>query len=335
MSHSKEKISDTSTNADLFAERIICDFNLSSIIDDQNFLSEIHRELVDKFQNCLPCLDQKFLDDVLSADKKQTVSRLWEVIVLDSLLKNPRVTIDEHKNHGPDWKIKLNGREYYVEATCAHLPNNNISEIHRFLKELQTFGKTSSDHRLIQEVKARISNRVNGKIEEHSKFMAGKQAGYILCLSYGAISGIPSCDLYNAVSTVLTIGPLTLEIDPINGTMQNAHLSSQSSFIKLPSGSPISTDILGNEQYSWISAILFSRVDPSLLLSAVEKPLQLVWGGKIKNDFVLVHNPNAMYPLTEDIFGCRTIIEKKQGQLIVHGENIFPSFGSQQNAGAS
>lgn len=63
-------------NAQSFAERIICDFNLNGMVNDEKVLDAIRQELIVKYLKCESRLDRKFIQDVLSPEN-QTSSRLW------------------------------------------------------------------------------------------------------------------------------------------------------------------------------------------------------------------------------------------------------------------
>lgn len=311
--------------AHLFAENIISHFNLNCHLD-RSSLAIIRAELVEKFQNCHKYLDKKFTKEILSGDHKKIVSSLWEIIILSSLKNNSSITIADHKVKGPDWKIKVGEYEYYIEATCAHLPNSvGNSEIHRLINKFSHTGTTVSDEKLPEEVKSRISNAISGKINRDANFMGNQKAGYILCVSYGSFPLYSSCDLYKAVETILPVSSLRVEIDAHNQSMYNEHLSYKGCFKKLTTGAVISTDVFGNEAYAWISAVLFSKAEPCLLLENSNLFPSVNWNG-VKNDFVLVHNQKAKYPLQEDIFGCRTIILPEASKLKVGGDSIFPTF---------
>lgn len=244
------------------------------------------------------------------------------MIILDHFSKFTKPT--EHKNDGPDWKIKINEKEYFIEATCAHLPEGNSPEIKRVIDEMNTKGCTTSDGKLINEVKLRISSVIDRKIKDHAQFMADKECGYILCVSYGSLPLFASCDIYEAISTVLSIGPMQIKLNAQGQMVENASLSHQDHLIKQSASNPIYTDILGNENYKWISAILFSKVHPGLLLDNANEIPNIQWG-EINNDFVLVHNPAAEYPLTEKLFEAAATIRIEEGKLINEGKRIFPS----------
>ena len=323
LSHNK------TSKTDQVAQRIINVFNLNTHLKEAD-LKKIYDELVEKYNLGLHYLDSKFLCDVLSPDKFQATSRLWELIMVNYLIAYPAIKI-EHSDAGPDWKVKLtDDREYYIEATCAGLPKEtDSSEIHRVLSEIRTKGTSSSGNRLIEEVKSRISNRIYEKMKNHTAFMKDKKCGYILLISYGEMPFFATCSLENAVKTVYPLGNLTLQFttnQPTDQTLIKQSISYQENYIK-PSLKPaqIMTNILGNEEYKWVSAILFSKVEVCLLLRASTYLPNINWKEK-KNDFVLIHNPVARYPLSEDLFDSNTIVTVEENKLTTKGENIFTSY---------
>lgn len=87
--------------------------------------------------------------------------------------------------------------------------------------------------------------------------------------------------------------------------------------------SVINTNIFGNDKFNWVSAILFSRVEVCLLLEQAKNLPGINWGNK-KNDFVIAHNPSALYPLSEDLFHSTTQLYAQSNQLLIRGENILP-----------
>ncbi len=311
--------------AKLFAEKIIGD---SVCRDCPDLLIKIHEELVKKYKMYSRELDSKFLDDVLKGEKTQVTSRLWEFVVLDRLRRAVGVNIYPHTNDGPDWKVRLNNNcEYYVEATCAHPPTNSNSEINRVTREFSNGNMSSSDEKLSVEAKSRISAVVDRKLKEHQDFMISKDAGYILAVSYGGLPFYANCDLYNAVQTVCPIGDyqLTVNIDPLSGepVVGSKGFGYQEDYKKPTSDALIPCNIFGSEEYSWVSAVLFSGVNPGFLLESADELPNIVWNG-IKNDFVLVHNSAAKKPLLMDIFESNTEVIFKPDKIIVKGENIFP-----------
>lgn len=319
-------------NCELIIERNCKNLSRTSLFPSDELLSRIFNELVEKYNNCEKYLDQKFKFEISSGDPKKFLSCLWEIIILDKLRNDTRITSIVHEDKGPDWAIVINKNNYYIEATCAQLPEinkDNKSEIHRARNE---FGNNkflvTSYNKLIDECKARISGAVSAKIKKHKDFMSKKNAGYILCISYSSLPFYATCDLYKAVETILAIGPLGVRIDTNSNSMCNEHLSDQNNFTKPTTGAQIPTSIFDNKDNSWISAILFSKAEPCLLLPTYQliNENEIKWNG-IANDFVLIHNPKAKHPLgeDEDIFGSKTRISKSDNKLKICGENIFPT----------
>lgn len=98
---------------------------------------------------------------------------------------------------------------------------------------------------------------------------------------------------------------------------------------KLGTKKEINTDIFTNEEYTWISAVLFSKVHPGFLLDHANEVEEIHWSG-MQNDFVLVHNPIAKNPLEEELFKPATTIKKINGQIITEGKDIFPTIRTDQ-----
>ncbi len=289
----------------------------------------MRNELIQKYKSSVNHLDSKYLSEAIKAKNSAEVSsRLWELIVLGYLLKYPSISIDQHSEKGPDWSVRLNNKKhYYIEATLTRIPENkDNSEIYRVNSEINKSGTASCGNKMTDEVKSRISTRIDEKIKSHGPCMCGVDAGYILVLSYNGLS----CELFNAIKTVYTFDNLRIEylLQTSQGPkIIKQNLERKDTYPKPSNDSPISTNILGCNEYSWISAILFSGADAISLFNTSEKIPEVTWG-KTKNDFVLCRNQAAKYPLPEDVdfFGSRTEIAMKNDTLVVSGKNIFPSF---------
>jgi hypothetical protein len=126
---------------------------------------------------------------------------------------------------------------------------------------------------------------------------------------------------------VYPLGDLTLQFT--KDYSKAAHLIKQSisyqdRYMKpSPKSAVIETNIFGSEECKWVSAILFSKVEVSLLLNHANDLPDINWN-EPKNDFVLFHNPFAQYPLSKDLFNSATHITIEQDKLICKGRNIFP-----------
>jgi len=303
----------------------------------KEFTRLISKECHEKYNALHQYLDNNFLDQI--TDKETVNSRLWELIIAEILSKSsaiiPTNTSKKKKGFCPDFKIQTKDNKiYYIEAMCAYPPEQKAekkSEIDRVINEFESNGKVSSDSLLIQEDKSRISEAIIKKADDrHRELITNENVGYVLCMSYGYLPFFASCDLYHAIETVIPIGNLAINLEIKHNAetrvISNPYLLPQDSYIKpFSSGSRINTHILGNPEYDFISAILFSRVNPLLLLEYADTLPEVNWNG-IRNDFVLIHNPIAVYPLTEDIFGCRTSIKIQDGRIEIEGTNIFPTF---------
>lgn len=282
--------------AELFATILIYEYKLNK---SKALTTEIKQELMDKYKKNRGNLDKKFLREILTCDIKKINSSLWEMIVIDHFSKFTKSI--EHKDDGPDWKIKINEKEYFIEAVCANFPEGNSPEINRVIEESKTQKFILSDENLIREVKLRLSNVIDGKIKKHESFMKNKECGYILCVSYGSLYLLGNHSIYEAVSTIFPIDSIQLEINPQTRKTENVSLSYKDNLEKAGTDKSINTNIFMNKDYSWISAILFSKAHPCFLLEHANEIPGIYWG-ETKNDFELVHNPFAKYPLTEKIF---------------------------------
>lgn len=318
-----------------FADRITQHYG--SIFSDLplELQEEIKKELIQKYEKNHEHLDSKFLSDILSADQSQPQSGLWELIMIDRLNHSPEVVhIDEHKDGGPDWCIQLkNGKKYYVEATCAGLPQKQMgSELHRVIEESKRNGEASWGNGLIEEAKSRISNRIMEKLGKHENLVKGSNTGYILLVSYPNL-GI---EHRHAIRTIMPVGSLTIAFDkniPHHPVITDQYLAYQDSYKKMKyTGSStdkkyaeIPTNILGNEKYNWVSAILFSGIRQLYLLESASNIPYVQWG-KQTNDFMLVPNPTANNPLDMDIFNSATILKVVGDQLVEEGVAVLEKF---------
>ncbi len=306
------------TEVEQFAQKISAFFDLKGY-------PSIEKELIDKYRFCEKHLDSIFLKEVLTGEKNKILSRLWELIVVDNLLRNPNITIEPHSDEGLDLSIKLsNGKRYYVEMVCAYAPINSDSEIERVRKEHQESKRSSYGKELITEALTRITNSVNEKIKGYKKFIKKNgisENGYILALSY---SDCP-IDFFHAIQAVYPHGNMQYTIDIDKKQIMEKKFEQQSSILKKSTNKLIPTNIFGSAEYGWFSAILFSKVNLHLLLEQSEE-LPGIRRGEIKNDFTVCYNPTAKYLLTEDIFRSSSKISVNNNELKCEGRNIFPDY---------
>lgn len=287
-------------------------------IGDLRIANNIKDEFIEKYRKHKNKLDRKFLKEITTSDFKKINSCLWEMILVDHFSNFSDDIV--HKENGPDWEVRINGKNYFIEATCAQLPNGNSPTINKTLDAHASQESIVNGPKLIEEVKLRISNAIRSKIKKHAKFIKEKKSGYILCVSYNNLS---MCDLYHAVATVLPIGPIQLGINVQNERIENIFLIENYYLRKTDTTNLIETNILGNENYKWISAILFSKVP---LIYLFDNAFQIPWisWGDIKNDFVMVYNPVTEYPLTEKLFDTATTITVRDQKIRNEGKIIFP-----------
>lgn len=320
------------SDAEKFAQRIMEEFCLAKQLDAK-VLPLVRNELMEKYSLCVSQLNSNFLSNILSPDKSQAATGLWEMVIVEYLLNCPfKDSFQGHQNSGPDWKVKLKDEsEYYIEATCAGLPEKDDgkpSEIHRVIDELAGNKISSFDAALVHEAKSRISTVIDAKLQRDRELVIKSKCGYVLLVSYGNIPFYTTCDLYQAIQTVYPFGELALKFCPSSTSQAqivDQSFAYQDKYPKITSpGKFISTDILGNEEYNWASAILFSKMEVIRLLKQFRIHVNY---GEEPNDFVLIHNPSARYPLTQDLFNSRTSITIQDSQLVVEGKSdIFPKF---------
>ena len=237
------------------------------------------------FQKFEPYADTHFLTQV----KKHFHERTWEMYLACAFLDNGfKIT---SKDQGPDMRIDIDDKTLWIECVAT------------------THGKPDSPDRVpedgfgmhcVPEEKMilRLTNSLcekydgNGKnggfkkyVQEHS---VGVQDPYVIAVNRG-ILGWDDPDMPMIFKCLFNIGDFTM---PIDITTQTAGESYYAPRLHLPksNGSPVPMGFFGDEVHAGISAVIYSR---TTVLNHPEK---------LGSDCILVHNPYATNPLSEEAF---------------------------------
>lgn len=289
-------------------------------------IQQIQDELMQKLTLNLPKLDKKYISEILTGDDSKVAQCLWELIVINHLTECSDIIDVDHIDSGPDWLITMkDGTSYYVEATCVGMPDKHKSpEIHRVLEEMRKNGRYTSDTKLICEIRTQVSSVIDRKLKAHAPFMSNKTTGYIMFVSYGNPCIPPHCDLFMALRAIYPFDNLSIDICHSASDITLAsvpHYPFADSYQKT-NGAKISTNILGNSTYKWLSSIIISGTHMFNLLNTSGAQ----WSDNIDNDFVLALNPVATYRLSPYFNTATQCMGIDNGQPVTQGREIFPSF---------
>ena len=152
-----------------------------------------------------------------------------------------------------------------------------------------------------EQILLRFTNAVSEKQRQHLASrklgVISNDDGYVIAINS---RGIPHAPYGNTLpfffQAFLPIGDPTIDIDRESGRQIDSYYGPRETVTKA-NGSPVSTTIFLDRDYSFISAVIHSSVD------CVNRP------DVLGADFEVLHNPMALHPLTSSVLGwCRQYV---------------------------
>jgi len=215
--------------------------------------------------------------------------RWWEMFLGVGLINLGFEILTSESDKGPDFRVNTFNGDINIEAVAPkqgkepnRLPNLKMG-VHDLKPKREKF-------------LLRLSNALKNKKDKFNKYIEEKvvdnKSFNIIAIStcslsqYGSLMDI-SCP--SILSVLKDVGNPIINLD--TGKCSYAKKSS----IKKSNGSKVSSDLFDQEEYAYISAVLFSNID---ILNSQDRP---------EESFVLVVNNNAKNKLSKKIiekFNC-------------------------------
>lgn len=256
-------------------------------------------------------------------------SRIWELTILKYLhrynSKGIKLIVQTGKGSKTDFCFKIDDNPFYVENICVNpskKPLYNIKNINGLNFKISVSEKLSDSNASYKES---LSSAI--KLKGITKFNSGYKkhisqnglGGLILCISMAkfVLSERPVDCAMAALSCIFPISEIpqvSIIADKNNRLgMQEPHYIYQSCFTKSSNAATIKTDYFFNKQFNYISAIIISHSDCTFFPD-VENYQLCNWEGRkgeARNDFLLIHNPFAKFPLPKGFFSVQEEVESK------------------------
>jgi len=241
--------------------------------------------------------DPHFLREV----QTHFLERFWEMYLAVAFIEHGLMP-KRGGDVGPEFWCQHEGQKIWVEAVApgAGGGDDRVEE-----PELGVATSVPTEKILLRFTNA-VSEKRKRYLAARAKGLLGEDSCYVLAINSRGIPHAPYGDtLPYFVQALLPIGAPTLVIDRATGRSIDSYYALRDTITKAK-GSPVSTSIFLDSEYSFISAVLHSGVD------CVNRPEAM--GG----DFVILHNPNAVRPLGMLVFAwCRQYVYN-EGEIRVH-----------------
>jgi len=202
--------------------------------------------------------------DFVSRFPTECLSRFWELYLGCVLLESGFSLIPREKRsrEGPDFCIEQGDSYLWIEATVANIGYGEESNVLREEPPSDVWQIVPEENIVL-----RFCSRIKEKYEKYQRYLVdgivSKNDSFIIAVNG---SGLPIQFWYadEVPYPIRAVLPIGLPFVVINKkTKQIEKYSYQlKSCISKKSGSLVNTDIFRNEQYSFISGILFSNHDP-------------------------------------------------------------------------
>ena len=244
--------------------------------------------------------DPHFREDA----RNHFLERFWEMY-LSVTLRERGFQLTRVGDEGPEFYFLHNGRKVWVEAVAPRpgegkdqVPDYRYGEV----QEVPT-----------EKILLRFTNALADKRNKYIKVLQKKiiDANDLYLLAMNS-RGIPHAPYGNTmpffVQAFLPFGNLAADIDTKTGKIVDTFYHYRENVVKA-SGAAVSTTAFLNPEFSFVSAVLHSGVD------CVNHP------DILGEDFMILHNPTASYPLDPSVFHwCEQMfyqegrLERKPGQ---------------------
>lgn len=275
-----------------------------------------------KYWNALYQKYKNFLDrDFLQKIPNEFISRLWELTMIDYLHQQNNRGINllalSGKGSKPDFCFELQNQKFYVEAVCSSPgkhPNLNIP-LENLIGEARRVPIDEHKETLASTIHYKAVTKYHGENNSPGyKYYIGETAGYIIAVSTAKISSVHNPNnINNDLSCLFPISEMKI---PIYLNQSHEHHPGAPYHDYQPefynhNGSPININYFACNKFNHISALLISRSWYSLYPDLDQYEEMFCNWGKCRNDFVLIHNPYAKIPLSQNILPVSKLVTAK------------------------
>ena len=227
-------------------------------------------------------LDSNFYKKLVSPKDYYECSRLWELFFCDVIHKHHKdklLSVEPFDGKGgPDFKITINGTPILVECVTPQNADKVEDSVNKDIGE---------DNQKRLEI--RISNSIINKKDQYEKWLKNGviKGDEIFILAIGLYSQFIPIDLimlFDYTRCLLPAGPFYNTIAYVNGELEVSNYYQFKKDNKKANHSLVNKNLFINQEYEFISSILFSKdlYDPKHFSD--HSP---------KNDFHIYHNPLA------------------------------------------
>jgi len=229
------------------------------------------------WQKFEPYADKNYRSDMQS----HFHSRLWEMYLACSLIKQDMILIPKLNNEGPDLRLNINGLTVSIEAIA---PENGVGS--NAVPPVQG----SDDQKFTQlptnQIELRYCSAINEKFEKYKNYIdkqiISNDEPYVIAINGSKVYPIVENEIPLIVRTVLAIGDRVITI--VNKQIVDDRYKSQTTIYKF-NGNSVNTDYFNDPEYFAISGILFSNTN------------SLDHQTTIGTEFIFVRNKLAKNPL--------------------------------------
>ena len=257
-----------------------------------NRLSQVEGEkYLDFNKECADDLLEKFIredgKDKIRKKYHEFSSRFWEIYLVTSFLEDGFCLVEKKNPEGPDIKIKLGDRIIWVEAVVpgpgGEMNNDRVPDLeYGVAREVPD-----------EQMKLRLTSAFREKFYKYKKYrekdLVKEEDDYVIAIN-GSLIGRSEREVPRIVRTLFPIGNMVYHIRVPNNFDQKAEIIGQSheyqkEIVKCE-GSRVPTDSFLNDEYTGISAVLYSDCD-LFNFDYVENSNHR----RLSRSFTLVHNP--------------------------------------------
>ncbi|MGQ3892187.1 hypothetical protein [Legionella sp. CNM-4043-24] len=264
---------------------------------------------------------QQFLDHNFKIElSNDFMARLWELKVasyLKMLSESHILNLNEFKTKksAPDFCISLNDQTFYIECVTAS-PGTVDSLKHPLTSTpiCRSTPRTEYKERITQAINEKVIIKYNGKKSDGYKHIMD-DAGLIIALSSAKIE-IPNHPYDSLLDLSCLFGISERNMDVKTGEL---FYEFQPEFRKKSTGNPIPSTFFLDEKYSYISGIIVSH-HAHVFYPEYE---EFNWP-KSKNDFILIHNPNAKKRIPSQYFPVQEEYETTIDNNLVRISQLVP-----------
>lgn len=250
--------------------------------------------------------------------------KAWELYLGHFLLKNKFILLGK-TGKGPDFHIKINGKDIFIEATAPTVGEVDPAPARPDIKAGETYMGGGDIEETYRTKILRLVTAIRNKSDKifSSQYYKGKTDGsikdsdcYIVAINGHDFCGLVSDPSFLLRRSLFAAGCMTFRLKK-DGTLGKGEYLYKPFVIKIKPGwskENIPTDIFANDSYSEISAIIYS---PEHIINTVHDI------DSLGDTLTLIKNPFAKNPLPEDfpVLGMEVIFENN---AITYKDNRKP-----------